>query len=94
MGDHVVYMLKCRDGTFYTGYTNNLSMRLRKHESGQGAKYTRGRGPFQVVFTKHFPTKSSALKEEYRIKRLNRPGKEELIREGTNDEDTKEFSGE
>ncbi|MGY0694509.1 GIY-YIG nuclease family protein [Virgibacillus sp. FSP13] len=78
--EHVVYMLKCKDDTLYTGYTNNLEKRLRMHESGKGAKYTRGRGPFQVELVETFETKEEAMKREYAIKKLPRHDKEQLIR--------------
>ncbi|WP_430789419.1 GIY-YIG nuclease family protein [Virgibacillus flavescens] len=77
--NHVVYILKCKDSTLYTGYTNNLAKRLRMHQSGKGAKYTRGRGPFQVEFVERFSTKEEALKQEYAIKKLKRSAKEHLI---------------
>src|SRR5699024_12468803 len=64
---HTVYFLKCKDDTLYTGYTNNLPNRLRMHEKGQGAKYTRGRGLFQVIFTRTFSTKRHALRSEERV---------------------------
>lgn len=76
---HLVYILKCKDDTLYTGYTNDLPHRLKMHESGKGAKYTRGRGPFEVVYTEEFKTKGEAMKREYEIKQLNRSDKEKLI---------------
>lgn len=76
---HVVYILKCKDGTLYTGYTNDLDRRLQMHECGKGAKYTRGRGPFHVEFVEQFLTKEEALKKEYAIKRLPRFKKQQLI---------------
>lgn len=79
--EHIVYILRCGDGSLYTGYTNNLENRLKMHESGKGAKYTRGRGPFQVMFIEKFPTKEAALKREYEIKQLTRKGKLQLIRD-------------
>ncbi|MFD2761388.1 GIY-YIG nuclease family protein [Lentibacillus juripiscarius] len=79
--EHIVYILKCGDDTFYTGYTNDLENRLKMHEDGKGAKYTRGRGPFQVVFVEKFPTKEEALKKEYQVKQLSRKEKVKLIRE-------------
>lgn len=79
--EHIVYMLKCKDSTLYTGYTNDLDHRLHMHRSGKGAKYTRGRGPFQVVFIEKFPTKEEAMKREYQIKKRTRKEKFELIRE-------------
>jgi len=77
--EHIVYMLKCKDHTLYTGYTNDLQHRLALHESGKGAKYTRGRGPFEVVYQEKFQTKGEALKREYAIKQLTKQEKEKLI---------------
>lgn len=78
--EHIVYILKCKDNTFYTGYTNDLEHRLKMHTEGKGAKYTRGRGPFQVVYVERFPTKETAMKREYEVKQLNRQEKLQLIR--------------
>lgn len=83
---HLVYMLKCKDNTLYTGYTNDLEHRLRMHTEGKGAKYTRGRGPFQVVYTERFDTKEEAMQREYQIKRLPREEKKMLIKERSADE--------
>ncbi|MBY7141591.1 GIY-YIG nuclease family protein [Virgibacillus sp. NKC19-3] len=79
--EHTVYILKCSDGSLYTGYTNDLESRLNKHTEGKGAKYTRGRGPFQVVFVEKFSSKEEALQREYQIKQLSRKEKFELIRD-------------
>ncbi|WP_197046652.1 GIY-YIG nuclease family protein [Oceanobacillus salinisoli] len=78
--EHMVYILKCNDHSLYTGYTNNLEHRLKMHREGKGAKYTRGRGPFQVVYIEKFATKEEAMKKEYQIKQLGRKGKMVLIR--------------
>lgn len=77
--EHVVYILKCADNTLYTGYTNDLRHRFCMHEKGKGAKYTRGRGPFTLVYTEYFATKEAAMRKEYAIKRLRRHEKEQLI---------------
>ncbi|MBP1950443.1 GIY-YIG nuclease family protein [Virgibacillus litoralis] len=79
--EHTVYILKCKDNTLYTGYTNDLEHRVAMHEQGKGAKYTRGRGPFQVVFVERFSTKEEALQKEYQVKQLTRKGKFQLIRD-------------
>lgn len=76
---HFVYILSCADGTLYTGYTNDLKKRLATHNSGKGAKYTRGRLPVYLVWSKELSNKSEALKEEYRIKKLKRSHKVKLI---------------
>jgi len=70
--EYSVYIVKCNDGTLYTGISNNVDSRVAKHNSGTGAKYTKTRRPVRVVYTKVIGTKSDALKEEYRIKQLNR----------------------
>jgi len=74
-----VYILRCGDGTLYTGITDDVPRRLAAHRSGRGAKYTRGRGPLEVVYTEQAPDKSAALRREYQIKRLTRQEKEKLI---------------
>ncbi|WP_053216968.1 GIY-YIG nuclease family protein [Virgibacillus senegalensis] len=85
----VVYMLECKDGTLYTGYTNNLERRIAMHENGKGAKYTRGRGPFRLVYCQSFSTKEEAMHEEYRIKQLSRKQKDKLIKSFTEGHDGK-----
>jgi putative endonuclease len=66
-----VYIVECGDGTLYTGITTDLPRRLQAHGNGKGAKYTRGRGPFSVVYTESHPTKSEALQREAHIKQLD-----------------------
>ncbi|UOQ49537.1 GIY-YIG nuclease family protein [Gracilibacillus caseinilyticus] len=78
---HFVYILKCKDNTLYTGYTTNVKRRMRMHEDGKGAKYTRGRAPFQLAYQMQCETKSDALQLEAKIKRLSRKQKELLIKE-------------
>jgi len=73
-----VYMLRCGDGTLYTGITDNVSRRLAAHRSGKGAKYTRGRGPLELVYTEEVPDKPAALRRESAIKKLKRPQKDAL----------------
>ena len=75
----VLYILECRDGTLYTGITDNLQRRLRAHESGKGAKYTRGRGPFRLRYVEPCADHSSALKREVSVKRLNKEQKIALL---------------
>lgn len=75
----VVYILLCSDNTLYTGITNDINKRLLTHNSGKGAKYTRGRTPLELVYTLEMGDKSLALKEEYRIKQLTRVDKFKLI---------------
>ncbi|MCI8552642.1 MAG: GIY-YIG nuclease family protein [Lawsonibacter sp.] len=76
-----VYILRCGDGTLYTGVTSDIPRRLAAHRAGKGAKYTRGRGPLELVYQEKLPGKSAALRREYRIKRLTRQEKEHLIQE-------------
>lgn len=77
--NHYVYILQCKDGTFYTGYTNHLIQRFLTHLNGKGAKYTRGRTPLDLVYVELFENKSNAMKREYRIKQMKRKEKEKLI---------------
>lgn len=74
-----VYILKCSDGTFYTGWTTDIEARVKTHNSGSGAKYTRGRRPVSLVYYEELPDRSAALKREAAIKRLPRNKKLELI---------------
>ncbi len=74
-----VYILRCGDGTLYTGIAPDVAARLEVHRSGKGAKYTRGRGPLELVYTEEYETKSAALKREYAIKRLPRQKKLALL---------------
>ncbi len=74
----MVYILRCKDKTLYCGVTNDLDLRLEKHTLGTGAKYTRGRGPFELLRSEEFPDKSAALKREIAIKKLTRAQKLEL----------------
>ncbi len=74
----VVYILKCADDTLYTGITNDLPARITAHESGQGAKYTRGRAPLKLIYSENCENRSSATKREMVIKKLSRLDKEKL----------------
>jgi putative endonuclease len=76
-----VYIVLCADGTFYTGATNNLDARVKKHNSGSGAKYTRSRLPVRLVYSEPAADKSSAMKRECAIKRMTRAQKAALISE-------------
>ena len=78
-GKWTVYILRCGDGTLYTGIASDVQRRLQEHRSGKGAKYTRGRGPLEVVYTENCDTKSDALKREAAIKGLKREEKEKLV---------------
>lgn len=71
----VVYILECGDGTLYTGITNNLSGRIKSHENGTGAKYTKGRGPFKLFYSETKPNRSEASKRERQIKLMDKSAK-------------------
>ena len=75
------YILKCKDGTYYTGWTNNLNKRLKDHNDGKGAKYTKARLPVSLIYYEEFQTKEEAMSREYEIKRMSRSEKSKLIRE-------------
>ena len=74
-----VYILKCADDTYYTGITININRRIKEHGTNKGAKYTKQRGPFRLVYKASFLNRSSASKEEYRIKSLSLKNKIKLI---------------
>jgi len=78
-GRFFVYILLCRDGTFYTGYTPDLQRRLELHNSGQGAKYTRSRRPVELLWCKEYRYFRRAFLAERKIKKLTRKQKERLI---------------
>ncbi len=73
------YMLECKDGTFYTGWTNNLEKRFKDHNEGKGAKYTKARRPVTLVYYETYETKQEAMHREYEIKQLSRKDKLRLI---------------
>jgi putative endonuclease len=74
-----VYLLECRDGTFYCGYTKDLQNRLKNHNKGIGSKYTRRRRPVKMIYSEELPTLSAALKREIQIKTFSRKQKEDLV---------------
>lgn len=80
---YFVYILECRDNTFYCGYTTDLKKRVMEHNHGGGAKYTRGRRPVRLVLAEKFRDKSTALKREAGIKKLSRKAKEKLVFKNT-----------
>lgn len=74
------YLLKCADGSLYCGWTNNLEERVRTHNAGQGAKYTRSRLPARLVYWEHFDTKQEAMRREWHVKQMSRKEKIKMIR--------------
>jgi putative endonuclease len=77
-----VYILRCADGSLYTGYTIDLDRRLRQHRSGNGGRYTRSRVPVELVYSKKFRTRREAMQQETAIKQLPRSKKLLLIAKG------------
>lgn len=73
------YIVRCRDGTLYTGWTNNLEKRMETHNSGKGARYTKSRRPVKLVYYEEFETKEEAMSREYAIKHMKKSKKEKLI---------------
>lgn len=74
-----IYLLECSDKTLYCGYTDNLEKRLKVHNSGKGAKYTRSRLPVRLVYSEQFETKHDAMHREAEIKKLSRADKLRLV---------------
>ena len=74
-----LYILRCKDSTLYTGITDNVERRFKAHSEGKGAKYTRGRGPLELVYVEECMDKSAALKREHEVKSMTRAQKEKLI---------------
>ena len=75
-----LYILRCKDNTLYTGITTDVEKRLEAHRSGKGAKYTRGRGPLELVYRECCENHSEALKREAKVKKLTREAKELLVK--------------
>lgn len=76
---NVTYMLRCSDGTLYTGWTNNIGKRLEAHNAGKGSKYTRVRTPVELAYLEVHETKQEAMSREMQIKQLTRKEKEQLV---------------
>jgi putative endonuclease len=81
MNQWFTYILRCNDGTLYTGVTNNLDKRIKAHNEGQGASYTRGRGPVILEYSEPKASRSEALKREVEIKKLSKTEKSNLFQE-------------
>jgi putative endonuclease len=82
---HHVYVLECADGTLYTGYTTDVERRVAEHDAGEGAKYTRGRTPVDLVHVETYGSRSAALSREAEVKALSRAEKEALTGAGSAD---------
>ncbi|MCR5547042.1 MAG: GIY-YIG nuclease family protein [Lachnospiraceae bacterium] len=76
---HYTYILECADGSLYTGYTTDLEKRVKAHNSGKGAKYTRARRPVKLVYHEEYETKEEAMRREYEIKQYPRKQKMKLV---------------
>lgn len=74
------YIVKCKDGSLYTGWTNDIERRIKAHNEGKGAKYTKSRRPVKLVYYEEFATKEEAMRREYAIKHMKRKDKEKVIR--------------
>jgi putative endonuclease len=81
MDEWYVYIVRCRDGSLYTGIATDVDPRLAEHEAGRGSKYLRGRGPLKLVFKRRVGQRGRALKIEREIKELSRQKKQELIQD-------------
>ena len=78
------YILRCGDGSLYTGWTNHLTKRVADHNAGRGAKYTKAHLPVELAYYETFESKEEAMKRECAIKKLSRPQKERLIESDMN----------
>ena len=78
---HYAYILECADVTYYCGYTNDLDKRVRTHNEGKGAKYTKPRLPVRLIYKEEFATKEEAMSREWHLKQLTHAEKEALIRD-------------
>ena len=78
------YLLRCRDGSLYAGWTNDLAARVKAHNAGEGAKYTRSRRPVELVYFEEFETREEAMSREWHLKRLSRQEKLALISQSRN----------
>ncbi len=83
--NNYMYILECSDGSLYTGWTNDLAKRVKAHNIGQGAKYTKGRRPVRLCYWEAFGTKQEAMRREAQVKRLTRAEKMKLITNGNED---------
>ncbi|MCR4807398.1 MAG: GIY-YIG nuclease family protein [Lachnospiraceae bacterium] len=77
---YYTYMVRCSDDSLYTGYTNDLEKRVKAHNTGKGARYTRARGPVELVYYEEYATKEEAMSREWHIKQLSHEEKEELVK--------------
>jgi putative endonuclease len=83
---YFIYIVRCDDNSLYTGYTTNIEERIKKHNAGKGARYTRGRTPVKLVYMEEVADKSAALKREYAIKQYSKKQKEQLVSMWKNEE--------
>lgn len=79
------YIVKCADGSLYTGWTNDIEKRMKAHNEGKGAKYTKSRRPVELIYYEEFQTKEEAMSQEYAIKHMTRKQKELLVKERKSD---------
>ena len=79
MQENYTYIIRCKDNSLYVGWTNNLEKRIKSHNDGKGAKYTKPRRPVELVYYEVFSTKQEAMSREYHLKKLSHKEKEELI---------------
>ena len=80
----IVYILRCGDNSLYTGITQDIEKRIKSHQKGSGAKYTKGRGPFSLVYSETYPNRSLASQREYALKKLTKEKKQRLFQSKIN----------
>jgi putative endonuclease len=76
---YYVYIIRCQDNSLYTGYTNDVAARVKKHNEGKAARYTRGRAPVEIAYIEEMADKSAAMRREYEIKQFSKKQKEKLV---------------
>lgn len=88
MEENYTYIVRCKDNSLYVGWTNNLEKRMKAHNEGKGAKYTKPRRPVELVYYEVFTTKQEAMSREYHLKKLSHKEKEKLVQKESNLERT------
>jgi putative endonuclease len=90
---YFIYILLCKDGSFYTGSTNDVEKRLKAHFAGAGARYTKSHKPVKLIYSEEFPTKKEAMQREYQIKSWSKDKKKDLVENFGNKQNSSDKQG-